>query len=58
MQHDRTHNGQRKTRKDFRNEKANKSGKGLVTPEAKFFTVRILVALVVEGIKALFENRA
>lgn len=58
MQHDTNHSGQRKTRKEYRDEQANKSGKGLITPEAKFYLVRTLVALVVEGFKALFENGA
>lgn len=56
MQNDRTHNGQRKTRKEFRDEQANKNRKGLVTPEVKFYLGRTLVALVVEGFKALFNG--
>lgn len=58
MQNDGIHNGQRKTRKDFRKEKANKNRKGLVTPDVKFYAIRVLVAGVFEVIKALYESKA
>lgn len=41
-------NGQIKTRKEVREEKANKDGKGLITPDVKFYGIRTLIALVFE----------
>lgn len=40
------HNGQKQTRKEYREEKARQSGKGLIILQAAYYLVRTLIALL------------
>lgn len=51
MKDERKTNGQIKTRRELREEKAKKDRKGLITPDVKFYVIRTLVAIVFEWFK-------